>query len=77
MFRYPCSYLIYSEAFESLPPIVRERIYRRLWEVLTGADQTPLYARLTVADRSAIRDILVETKRELPDYWRAGRVQAR
>ena len=38
MFQYPCSYLIYSEAFDNLPEQARERIYRRLWEVLTGRD---------------------------------------
>lgn len=70
MFRYPCSYLIYSPAFDSLPAPARDRIYRRLWEVLTGADKTPLFARLTPADRSAIYEILSETKRGLPDYWR-------
>jgi hypothetical protein len=70
MFRYPCSYLIYSQAFDSLPGIARDRIYRRLWEVLTGADKTPLFARLTPTDRTAIYEILSETKRGLPDYWR-------
>jgi hypothetical protein len=72
MFRYPCSFLIYSEAFEALPPIVRERFYRRLWEVLTGADQTPVYSRLTAADRKAVLEILLDTKRGLPDYWRTA-----
>ena len=45
MFRYPCSFLIYSAAFDALPAPARDRIYRRLWEVLTGADQTPVYGR--------------------------------
>ena len=70
MFRYPCSFLIYSEAFDALPAVVRERIYRRLWEVLTGADQTPVYAQLTAADRKAIYEILRGTKTSLPEYWR-------
>jgi hypothetical protein len=73
MFRYPCSYLIYSEAFQELPEIVRDRIYRRLWEVLTGADKSQLYARVTAADRTAIYEILTETKRDLPGYWSRAR----
>lgn len=77
MFRYPCSYLIYSEAFNALPAVVRDRTYRRLHEIVTGVDRTPLYARLTAADRSAIREILLETKSDLPDYWRAPGEQAR
>jgi hypothetical protein len=72
MFRYPCSFLIYSEAFDALPGVVRDRFYRRLWEVLTGKDQTPLYARLTATDRKAVLEILLDTKRDLPEYWRAG-----
>ncbi len=70
MFRYPCSFLIYSEAFDALPPVVRDRIYRRLWEVLSGADQTPLYQKLTAADRKAVYEILLDTKPDLPAYWR-------
>ena len=77
MFRYPCSFLIYSEAFDALPPVVRDRIYRRLWEVLTGADQTPLSARLTMADRKAIYEILLDTKPGLPEYWRTSQAVVR
>ena len=36
LFRYPCSYLIYSRAFASLPAEVKEYIYHRLWEILSG-----------------------------------------
>jgi hypothetical protein len=73
MFRYPCSFLIYSAAFDALPAVVHDRFYRRLWEVLTGADQTAVYARLTAADRKSVYEILLDTKRDLPDYWRASR----
>src|SRR4051794_37789648 len=77
MFRFPCSYLIYSPAFDALPAPARDRIYRRVWEIVTGADRTPLYAKLTDTDRQAIREILTETKRDLPDYWRGAPTQAR
>ena len=33
LLRYPCSYLIYSESFDALPPAVRDRVLRRLWSV--------------------------------------------
>lgn len=69
LFQYPCSYLIYSEAFDALPASVRERVYRRLWDVLTGARTDKEYAHLSAVDRRAIREILVATKRGLPDYW--------
>ena len=77
MFRYPCSYLIYSTAFDGLPPVLRDRFYRRLWEVLTGADQTPAYVRLTASDRQSIYEILLDTKRGLPGYWRATQTGAK
>lgn len=69
MFRYPCSYMIYSDAFDALPGNVRDRVYRRLWEVLTGEDASPQFARLSAADRKAILEILQDTKRSLPAYW--------
>ncbi|HXS95172.1 MAG TPA: hypothetical protein VN736_11240 [Candidatus Limnocylindrales bacterium] len=75
MFRYPCSFLIYSEAFDSLPREVKDRFYHRLLEVLNGTDQTPVYSRLTAADRKAIYEILLDTKMDLPSYWRSGQAQ--
>ncbi len=71
LFKYPCSYLIYSQAFEGLPERVRQRVYQRLWEVLSGQDQASKYAHLSAADRQAILDILRETKPGLPAYWTA------
>ncbi len=73
MFRYPCSFLIYGTEFDALPAVVRERVLRRLWEVLSGADQTAVYARLTAEDRRAVYEILLDTRRDLPGYWRAAR----
>jgi len=72
IFKYPCSYLIYSEAFAALPEQVKSRVYRRLWEVLTGKETDEAYAHLTAQDRQAILEILRDTKQDLPDYWRAG-----
>jgi hypothetical protein len=69
LFKYPCSYLIYSHSFDELPAEARSLVYRRLWEVLSGTDQTKAFAHLTEADRQAIREILIATKPGLPDYW--------
>jgi hypothetical protein len=41
-----------------------------LWEVLTRGDNTDCFPKLSVADRTAIREILLETKSSLPDYWK-------
>ncbi|MCU1326758.1 MAG: hypothetical protein JWN34_2128 [Bryobacterales bacterium] len=69
IFRYPCSYLIYSEAFDTLPEPAKEFIWRRLFEVLSGRDQTPEYAELSAEDRRAILEILVATKPGIPAEW--------
>ncbi|MFN3326380.1 MAG: hypothetical protein ACK5AZ_23020 [Bryobacteraceae bacterium] len=70
LFRYPLSYMIYSEAFDALPEAARSFVYRRLWEVLSGRDDSPAFARLTTADRKALLKILRATKPGLPDYWK-------
>jgi hypothetical protein len=72
MFQYPCSYLIYSEAFDHLPEQATQRIYRRLWEVLTGHDNSSTFNHLSTADRRAIYEILRDTKAGLPEYWKTG-----
>src|SRR5262249_18512762 len=33
LFKYPCSYLIYSESFRQLPVEVKDFVLKRLWEV--------------------------------------------
>ena len=71
MFKHPCSYLIYSEAFDSMPEAIRAHLLERLWKILTGEDQDPQFARLTAEDRTAILEILRETKPNLPDYWKS------
>jgi hypothetical protein len=72
MFRYPCSYLIYSEAFDGLADEAKQYVYRRLWEVLSGHDQSKPFARLSSTDRQNILAILRETKKDLPEYWNAA-----
>jgi hypothetical protein len=70
LLRYPCSYMIYSAAFDALPPEVREAVYKRLWAVLSGAVTDTIYtSRLSAADRQAIVAILRETKPGLPEYF--------
>jgi hypothetical protein len=70
LMRYPCSYMIHADAFDSLPALAKEAIYRRMWEVLSGEEKSSRYARLTKADREAVVEILIDTKRDLPAYFR-------
>ena len=70
MFRYPLSYMIYSEAFDAMPDRTRERIYQKLYDVLTGKNTSNRFARISSADRRAVLEILRDTKTGLPDYWK-------
>lgn len=70
IFKYPCSYLIYSPSFAALPAEARDYVFQRLWEVLSGKDQSAKFAHLSAADRQAILEILRDTLPDLPDYWK-------
>jgi hypothetical protein len=70
IFKYPCSYLIYSESFDALPDPAKQYVYRRLFEVLTGRDQSETFALLSRQDRQNIFEILLATKKGLPDEWK-------
>jgi len=76
IFKYPLSYMVYSEAFDGLPDQVRVRVYRRLYDVLTGRDQSDKFKRLSPDDRRAVLEILRETKRGLPGYFKTDTVGA-
>jgi hypothetical protein len=73
MMKYPCSYLIYSAAFDALPSRAKDPIYQRLWDVLSGEERDARYqSALTRADRQAIVEILRDTKKDLPSYFRGA-----
>jgi hypothetical protein len=63
--KYPCSYLIYSPAFDALPAEAKSAIYARMSAILTGKIAGERYRRLTAADRLAVLEILRDTK---PDF---------
>jgi len=58
LFRYPLSYMIYSEAFDNLPDRARDLVYHRL------------HARLQAGNRADVLEIVRETKPGLPAFWR-------
>lgn len=70
LLKYPCSYLIYADAFDAMPPLAKDAVYRRLWRVLSGQERAKQYAQLSLADRRAVADILRETKKGLPDFFK-------
>jgi hypothetical protein len=70
VFKYPCSFLIYSDQFASLPKPAKNWVYGRLGEVLSGKDTGPEFAHLSSADRKNVREILAATLKDLPGSWR-------
>lgn len=68
MFKYPCSYMIYSPSFDGLPEPVRIRVLKKLKRILASeldAKESKAYKHLSSEDRSNIGQILRETK---PEY---------
>jgi hypothetical protein len=61
LMRYPCSYMIYSDAFNSLPSKTKDDIYRRMWTILS-----------TRAGGQTVIEILRDTKPDLPAWF--GRI---
>ena len=55
LMRYPCSYMIYSPAFDGMPDRAKKAIYARMREVLEG---------FPASDRNAVLEILRETKKD-------------
>ncbi|MEX2465869.1 MAG: hypothetical protein WD995_03100 [Gemmatimonadota bacterium] len=68
LFKYPMSFLIYSDAFATLPDLVKEPFYRRVIEVLEGRDLSGEFDHLDESDRSAIWEILEATKPEFLEF---------
>src|SRR5205085_11920804 len=69
LLRYPCSYMIYSDAFRALPVEARQAVYGRMWEILSASDTNPKYGRMSETDRRAVADILRDTVPDLPDAF--------
>src|SRR5438132_454136 len=62
LLRYPLSHLVYSKSFDAMPGGLKDYVYRRFREILSGQDTSSDFARLSETDRKAIFEILKETK---------------
>jgi hypothetical protein len=67
LFRYPLSYMLYSDAFDRLPAKVQDRLYARMLEIM-GEKFTP-------ETRRAVLEIAVATKANVPQAWRQAASQ--
>lgn len=64
LFKNRCSYLIYSDAFLSLPHPLKRRIYARLAKALNPKHPDPRYTYIHDSERKRIANILRETHPE-------------
>jgi len=70
LFKYPCSFLIHSDAFDGMIEPLKKRVYERLFEVLTGKDASGKFDEVPPGRRRDVLEILQATKQGLPDYWK-------
>jgi hypothetical protein len=77
MFKYPLSYMIYSEAFKSMPEVARTRVLTRISELLTSTKDEPLNKHLSLEDRKAILEIATESGAFTGTTRPAAKVSAR
>ncbi|HJZ74764.1 MAG TPA: hypothetical protein VKE51_23670 [Vicinamibacterales bacterium] len=66
LMKYPCSYMVYSAAFDGLPTEVRQAVYQRMIDTLSHNDPRASRARQTAENRRAVLEILRETKSDFP-----------
>ncbi len=69
LFKYRCSYMIYSPVFQGLLPDMKQRIYKRLGKALDVRTPDQDYAYLPEAEKRVIRQVLLETLADLPKGW--------
>ena len=70
MFRYPCSFMIETEAFDAMPEVVKTQLYGRMQTVLEGRGGAK-FAHLSEEQRRDIRGIVGGVKSGLSQYWYA------
>jgi hypothetical protein len=68
IFKYRCSYMIYTRQWREMPPLAKERVYALLKEALSGKDSQ--YEYMPLEERRAIVEIIRDTVPDLPKDWR-------
>jgi len=68
LFKHRCSFMLYTDTWEHAPKEIKDRVYYRMAEALRDAQ--PSMPHLAAEERRVIREILKETLRDLPAWWR-------
>ena len=69
IFRFRCSYMIYSDSFAGIPPELKTRVFYQLEQALSIETASPDFAFLPISEKRTIRSILKETLSGLPKNW--------
>lgn len=69
IFKYRCSYMLYTDTWKQAPRELKERVYYHLALYLRDQPDAA-HGHLPPAERLAIRAILKETMNDLPAWWR-------
>jgi hypothetical protein len=72
LFTHRCSYMIYSESFDALPPVLKTKVYRWLNSILMSEAVSRPFDHLTAEERRAILEILAATKPDFTAATQAG-----
>ena len=70
LFKYRCSYMVYSLTFQHLTAPLKQTVFTRLKTVLEGQDTTGHFAHLGEMERGHILRILAETLSGAPAEWK-------
>lgn len=69
LFRYRCSYMIYSSAFQGMPKEFKQLVYIALRHALNPQQSNPDYAYMSREEKIAIHEIVKGTIKDLPPGW--------
>ncbi len=69
MFRYRCSYMIYTPLWDGMPAPLKKQVYAYLGAALSEARPVAEFGYLPLQEKRAIRAILRETKPDLGASW--------
>lgn len=70
LFKYRCTYMLYTDSWKETPAAIRDRVYYQMALGLREDGAAREFARIPVQERLAIRAILKETLPGLPSWWR-------
>lgn len=69
LFKHRCSYMIYSPLWDGMDPTFKQSVYAKLWTALQESPTDKSFAYLPPTEKRAIRQIIKETKSDLPRWW--------